>query len=183
MNAAEPDATEAAAAAPSLAASAPVAGAAVTMSEPERARIAKASAAIRSNHLLRVTISDMTRLTRIEGKVSHADEAGLHALKPTRDLAAIRSIPDVIPWTRILQVEKHGGSAGKGALFGGVCLGTMGALTGMAFVAAGGIGGGSSGTNAEIAGGAAVGALVGGAAGALLGAAIGAPIPRWNIVY
>jgi len=143
-------------------------------------RIQKASEHIRANHLLRVTFSDMTR---IEGKASHADEAGLHALEPTRDFGSISRPPDVIPWTRILQVERHVGSSGKCALFGGIILGTVGALTGMAYVAAGGIAGNFSGTGGEIAAGGALGALGGGAIGALLGAAIGAPIPRWNIVY
>jgi hypothetical protein len=122
-------------------------------------------------------------MTQIEGNASHADEAGLHALEPTWEFASTPRPPSVIPWTRILQVERHGGSSGRGALIGGVGLGAMGAISGMAAAAAGGIGGSSTGGAGEIAGGAALGALAGGALGALLGAAIGAPIPRWNIVY
>jgi hypothetical protein len=176
----DPGAAGAAAVAPSPAASAPAETAPVTISEPDAARVQKASAHIRANHLLRVTFTDMTRT---EGKASHADEAGLHALEPTRDFGTLSRPPDVIPWTRILQVERHVGSSGKVALIGAGILGTMGALTGAAVVAAGGIGGTFDGTGGEIAAGAAVGALGGGAIGALLGAAIGAPIPRWNIVY
>ena len=103
------------AAAPSPAASAQVEGAPGTMSEPDAARVEKASAYIRESHLLRVTFTDMSR---IQGKAAGADEAGLHALEPTRDSGSIPRPPDVIPWTRILQVERHVGSSGKGALIG-----------------------------------------------------------------
>ena len=177
-----PDSSAAGAAAvvPALEATGPAGGAAATVSEPEAARIRKASAQIHSKHLLRVTFTSMAR---VEGHVSHASEAGLHALRPTHASGSVSQLPDVIPWPRILQVEKHVGSSGKGALTGGVFLGTLGALMGAAFVAAGGIGGSFSGGTGEILGGAALGGLGGGAIGAALGAAMGAPIPRWHIVY
>ena len=150
------------------------------MSKRDAARVGKASEKIHAKRLLRVTFTSMSR---IEGHASGADEAGLHGLQPSRAFASTSPLPDVIPWTRILQVENRGGSAGKGALFGGLTLGFFGAMGGAALVAGGGIGGSSTGGAAEIAGGAALGALVAGAVGAGLGAAIGAPIPRWHIVY
>jgi hypothetical protein len=176
----DPGAAGAAASAPAPAASAQDEGAPGTMSEPDAARVEKASAYIRANHLLRVTFTD---LSRIEGKAAGADEAGLRALEPTRDSGSIPRPPDVIPWTRILQVERHVGSSGKGALIGGSSLALAGAIMGAAVVAGGGIGGTGSGSGGEILGGLALGALSGGAIGALLGAAIGTPFPRWSIVY
>ena len=122
-------------------------------------------------------------MARIEGKASRADEAGLHALEPTPRFGSTPRPPDVIPWTRILQIERRGGSAAKGARIVGASLGAVGAIFGMALAAGGGIGGTGSGGGGEIAAGAALGVLGCGAIGALLGAAIGAPIPRWNIVY
>jgi hypothetical protein len=168
----------AAATLPAAEALAPGDGKAGTTSEPEAARIRKASAEVHAKRLLRVTFTSMAQ---VQGHASHADQAGLHALRPTS--GSIAQLPDVIPWTRILQVEKHCGSSGKGALIGGTSLGVLGALSGAATVAAGGIGGTYSGTGAEIAGGAALGALVGGAIGAGLGAAVGSAIPRWGIMY
>jgi hypothetical protein len=143
-------------------------------------RVQKASGQIHHNRLLRVTFRD---LTQVEGYALNADRDGLHSLQPKKRTGSAGSLPDPIPWARILQIEKHGGSAGKGALAGATIVGTTGAIFGAALVAGGGIGGGSGGGGGEVLGGAALGALVGGAIGAGLGAAFGAPIPRWHIVY
>ncbi len=173
-------AAAAAVAVPSLVAAGAVDAASGTVGEPSAERIREACTEIRSGSMLRVTFTSMT-LT--EGQVSRADDAGLHALRPELTKGSNPPLPEVIPWARILQVEKRVGSSGAGALRGGVPLGILGAAIGAAFAAGGGTGGSGGGGGAEVAGGAAAGALICGAIGAGFGAMIGAAVPRWRVVY
>jgi len=146
----------------------------ITPTRAEAARIQKACARIGPNSLLRVTFTDKAR---IEGYTSLADDAGLHALQPKLAHGPLPPLPDVVPWTRIFEVEKRGGSAGSFAIKGALYMGLMGAMIGAAAGAAS-----DAAPSAPVAG-AAIGAAVSGAIGAGLGALIGAPIPRWHVVY
>ena len=167
---------------PSGSAAGPSDASAGTAHEPSVERVREATAEIPKGSMVRVTLATMT-LT--EGKVSRADDVGLHGLRPAQARASSPASPDVIPWARILQVETRVGSSGRGAVIGAAFVGLLGATMGAAVVAGGGIGGGTSnaGSGAAIAGGAAVGALIGGGVGAGLGAMIGAAVPRWHVVY
>lgn len=171
-----------AAANPSPDASSPIDVGPDTTLAPTAERVREACKKIHPGSMLRVTFASMART---EGKVSRADDAGLHGLHPTRAAPSTSPSPDVISWASVLQVEKCVGSSGKGAHHGALALGAFGALMGGAIVAGGGIGGGASnaGGGAEVMGGAAIGALTFGALGAGLGALIGTAIPRWHVVY
>ena len=83
----------------------------------------------------------------------------------------------LVTWDQIDRMEKRGGSAGKGALYGAFSIGLLGAMSGGAAGAA------ANGSNDEVAGAAAAGAAVGALVGAGLGALFGAPIPAWHVVY
>lgn len=82
----------------------------------------------------------------------------------------------LVPWSRIQRVEVRGGSAGKGAVAGGVLFGALGGMVGAAAVTV--ANGSETASTAFIEG-----ALVGGACGAVLGGLMGAAIPGWHRVY
>jgi hypothetical protein len=82
----------------------------------------------------------------------------------------------LVPWSRIHSVDLRGGSAAKGAVAGGVLLGTLGGMVGAAAVS---VAQGSETSSTAFV----EGALFGGACGAVLGGLIGAAIPSWHRVY
>ena len=114
---------------------------------------------------------------RIQGYAAHISPAGLEGLRADLAQGATVSPPPLVTWDHIHHVDKRGNSAGAFALRGGLALGVLGGVAGLA--AAGGLGG----NDAETMGGGLAGAAIGGATGAALGGLIGLGVPRWHIVY
>jgi hypothetical protein len=129
----------------------------------------------------RIGPEDLIRLRgdfgEFQGFVGVAGPQGVEGLRTSRKSSGVTADSlGLIPWSRIHSVDMRGGSAAKGAVAGGVLLGTLGGMAGAAAVS---VAEGSETTSAALV----EGALFGGACGALLGGLIGAAIPSWHRVY
>jgi hypothetical protein len=131
----------------------------------------------------RIGPEDLIRLRgdfgEFQGYAGVAGPRGLERLRPNHESSGqTGEITPVglVPWSRIHRVDMRGGSAAKGAVAGGVLLGSLGGMVGAAAVS---VAEGSESTSAALV----EGALFGGACGALLGGLIGAAIPSWHRLY
>jgi hypothetical protein len=117
---------------------------------------------------------------RFEGYAGLAGPEGLSELR-ARGGAPAHGTPDTLPqritWDQVYNVEVRGGSGVRGAVAGGVLFGTLGALVGMAAVAA------STSTDASVGEGAATGFLFVAPVGIALGGLTGMAVRRWVPVY
>jgi len=115
---------------------------------------------------------------KFQGYASVVGPEGLEGLRADHGGHSKSQVPTgLVTWDRIDRMEKRGGSAGKGARYGAVWIGLLGAMSGGAAAAAG------NGTDGEVGGAVAAGAAVGALLGAGIGALFGGPIPAWHVVY
>ncbi len=145
-------------------------------------RLAMSPARIRTSN--RIGKDDVIRVTgsfgTFQGFADLAGPTGLEGLHPdpkARGEWAHRRVPERIPWEAIDEVRMRGGSGINGALVGAGSFAAVGALFGLAAVAALGSG------DVSVAEGALVGAGIAAPFGALFGAGAGALVRRWVVVY
>jgi hypothetical protein len=132
---------------------------------------------------------DSGRLLRIDGTfgrfhgyASQTDNQGLSGLRTEPTLESVAGIRE-LRWKEIDRIQVRGGTAGSGAIKGGLMVGGATGLLGvMLGLAIDSIGGGQAGPGAAVAGGA-IGFLIGAPVGALIGAAVGAGGSSWHTVY
>ena len=136
-------------------------------------RVLQACASVDRNDHIRM----LGDFGKFQGYASVVGPQGVEGLRADPGHSKSAAPTGLVTWDQIDRMEKRGGSAGKGALFGAGMVGLLGAGIGGAVVASGG------GGDAEAAGGIAAGAAVGALIGAGLGALFGAPIPAWHLVY
>ena len=139
------------------------------------AAIAEACRLIRPSDLVRVRGDFGT----FQGHVEHAGQDGLGGLRPQSSSGQLETIPGVVTWDRIRQVDLRGNNARAGARNGAIGLGVLGALAGQF---ANHI---ATGLDGESGGGTwiAIGAAAGVGAGALIGAAVGSAGASWKPIY
>ncbi len=115
-----------------------------------------------------------------QGSAGIVGPEGLEALSVDRHRprGARANAPQRITWDQIDRIEMRGGSAMNGALAGGAAFAALGALVGMAAVAAA-----SGGSDASVAEGAFGGAAILAPVGIVLGGLTGAAARRWVSVY
>jgi hypothetical protein len=149
--------------------------AAVTTRAPASAGVLRACSRIGRNNLIRMR-GDFGEFQGFAAVVGPQGMEGLRTELKRNGRAAGSAPAGLVTWDRIDRVEVRGGSARKGAVAGGLILGTLGGLVGAAAVAV--ADGTESSSTAFVEG-----ALVGGACGAVLGGLLCAAIPGWHLVY
>jgi len=116
-----------------------------------------------------------------KGYAGIAGPEGLEALRADRHgqrRVADTTLPRLISWDQVDRIEMRGGSAVKGALIGGASFAVLGALVGMAAVAAT-----PGGADVTVAEGGLVGALYVAPVGIVIGGLSGMAARRWVVVY
>ncbi|MEO5989318.1 MAG: hypothetical protein ABIU54_03915 [Candidatus Eisenbacteria bacterium] len=134
--------------------------------------ILRACGRIDRNRLLRVR----SRLGTFEGYAGTSGPEGLENLKARHSRLGDSPAPTMIHWDAIDLVEVRGGSSLRGAVGGGVALGLIGALLGLAAVSVAG----SDVSAGEAAGG---GFLYVAPVGFVLGGLGGMAARRWVVLY
>jgi len=114
---------------------------------------------------------------RFQGYAARVGPDGLEGLRADLGAPTPGPLPTMVTWDHIHHVDKRGNSAGAFARRGGMALGILGGIAGLATTGALG------GSDTETVGGALAGAAIAGAAGAGIGGLIGLGIPRWHVVY
>ena len=114
-----------------------------------------------------------------DGHVDRATPEGLSGLRPHSQHGKMESIPGLVTWDRIQQIDRAGSAAASGARTGALVFGALGAMGGVFLNAV------AVGLDGEPGGWAWIGiGLAGGAAGgALLGAGIGSAGTSWRPIY
>ncbi len=141
---------------------------------PPSAKVLQACARVDHNDHIRMR----GEFGEFQGYASVIGPDGVEGLRAHHGGGPKSAVPTgLVTWDQIDRMDKRGGSAGKGALYGAFSLGVLGAMLGGAVAASAG------GTDQEAAGGVFAGAAVGALFGAGLGAAFGVPVPSWHRVY
>ena len=116
-----------------------------------------------------------------DGQAERASTDGLSGLRPHSAQVGAESIPGIVTWDRIQQIDRRGSAAASGARKGAAVFGALGAVVGLFAIAAVSA---SSSSSAEASGSwIVIGAAGGVAGGALIGAAIGAGGDSWRRIY
>jgi hypothetical protein len=144
---------------------------------PTAAAIAEACGRIHPSDRLRIHADFGT----FDGQVEHAGADGLSGLRPYSTQGAMETIPGIVAWDRIRQIDRGGSGAAVGARRGAIALGAVGAVGGLFAIAVSSAAG--SGSTDPSGSWILIGAAAGAAGGALIGAAIGSGGTSWTRIY
>jgi len=114
---------------------------------------------------------------KVEGYASSIEPGGIEGLRADLGHESTAAPPPLLTWDRVHRVDRRGNSAGLYARRGGLALGVLCGVAGLA--ATGALGGNDS----ETMGGGLAGAAIGCAVGAVGGGLIGMGVPRWHPIY
>jgi hypothetical protein len=140
---------------------------------PPSAKVLQACARVDRNDHIRMRGD----FGKFQGYASVVGPEGVEGLRADHGGHSTPAPTGLVSWDQIDRMDKRGGSAGKGALYGAASLGLLGGMFGGALAAS------ANATDQEVAGGVFAGAAAGALLGAGLGALFGAPIPAWHRVY